>query len=117
LNEEPRMSERHAAIHEAAEGQLDRYRNQIDALVQHRRANLARLESVRLQAREAGLSAVEDFFLQVQQNDQRIIEQAEQLFGAVRAAGRGESPANEQVDESSAESFPASDPPTHSRFT
>lgn len=111
------MSERHAAVHEAAEGQLDQFRSQIDALVQHRRANLARLESARLQARDAGLSAVDDFYLQVQQNDQRIIEQAEQLFGMVRAARHGESPSDEQVDASSEESFPASDPPTHSRFT
>lgn len=111
------MNDRHAANHDATAGLLDPFRNQIDALVQHRRANLARLESARLQARDAGLPSVEDFFLHIQQNDQRIIEQAEQIFGAARARRAGEPAGDDVIDVEEKESFPASDPPTHNRFT
>lgn len=99
------------------EHDLALFRRQADALVQNRRANLARLESARMQAREAGLPAVEDFFLHIQQTDQRIIEQAEHLFGAMRIREEGEPPSDRLVDTEGLESFPASDPPSHSRFT
>jgi hypothetical protein len=111
------MTNQHLVNPNITEADLSRFRRQADAIVQTRRADLARLDAARMQARDAGLPAVEDFFLQIQQADQRTIEQAEQLFGAMKTREEGEPPGDQLVDLESEESFPASDPPSRSRIT
>jgi len=95
-----------------------RFREQAETLIRSRIESIARLESLRSQARDANAPAVEAFFFQVQQSDQRIIDQAEQLFGGFQGGSNIDAPARDHlVDDEVSESFPASDPPTYSRIT
>ena len=96
----------------------DRFRRQAEGLIRARIESVARLESLRSQARESDTPAVEEFFFQIQQSDQRIIEQAEQFFaGLLSQSADNVPPRDNLIDQEVAESFPASDPPTYSRIT
>jgi predicted secreted protein len=110
------MSEHASSSDQLSPESAGRFRRQVEGLIRTRIENVARLESFRSQARDSNLPAVEEFFFQVQQADQRIIQQAEQFLGGLLSEN-AEPRRDRMIDHEIAESFPASDPPTYSRIT
>ncbi len=97
---------------------LARCRRMAESVIRDRRLSVERLESFRSEARRNGLGEIEEFLFRVQQSDQRVLGNAEQLFGYVARGTENEAhPRDHLVDDEAAESFPASDPPTYSRIT
>ncbi len=112
------MSDRQDWTKTLSNEELTRCLRLAETVIRDRRQSIERLDAFRLRAQANGLAEIEEFLFQVQQSDQRVLNNAEKLFGQPVSGESSEDAHRERlVDEQTAESFPASDPPTHSRIT